>query len=125
LIAALARQLPNHTQAAPEGQAATSESPPATAGSFATTFRENITALLTAMKDQKPPPSLSEILAAIQDPEARKTVGQTLLTDPQVRAYAERRARIIDYLKQQERLSGIFGPDLDPELAMWMFMIMP
>jgi hypothetical protein len=77
------------------------------------------------MKDQKPPPSLSEILAAIQDPEARKTVGQTLLTDPQVRAYAERRARIIDYLKQQERLSGIFGPDLDPELAMWMFMIMP
>jgi hypothetical protein len=126
MIAALARQLPNGTQGGSKRHRAhPTRRPAAGADNFAETFRTNASALLKAMADQQPPPSIEEIIEAIRDPEAAKSLGQTPLAGRKVAADAERREKIIKYLQQQESLSGIFGPELDPELAMWMYMIMP
>jgi hypothetical protein len=92
---------------------------------FASTFRANIKALLPVITSKQPPPSVSEILAALERPAGKKTAGQTRLTNTQLTVYPDRNTRIIAYLRQQESLAGIFGPDLDSELGMWMFMIMP
>ena len=115
LIAALARELPRQDQSKAANRG----------GLFADSFRGNIDVLLKAMENEQPPPSLPEILSAIENPDAKKTLGQTLLPDPQPTDAPDRRDKIISYLKQQESLSGFFGPDLDSRLAMWMFVIMP
>ena len=121
LIAHLARDLDTT-----KSQSALSTTPGTTRGIlFADTFRTNIRALLPVMNDQKPPPSIPEILAAIQDPHGTKTVGQTYLTNATVNADPKRTAKIVAYLKQQESVAGIFGPDIDSDLGMWMYVIMP
>jgi len=90
-------------------------------GDFADTFRANVNALLTAMRHKRPPPSIPEILDAIQSTEAAKSLVPTHLDD----AYVKQRDRIISWLEEQERLAPALGPNLDSDLAMWMFMIMP
>jgi hypothetical protein len=120
------QEAPAETQDAPaETQDAPAETQDAPGEVFASTFRANIKALLPVIKSKQPPPSVSEILAALQHPADKKTAGQTSLTNTQLTVYPDRNTRIIAYLKQQESLAGIFGPDLDSELGMWMFMIMP
>lgn len=87
---------------------------------FASTFRSNVSVLLDAMRHTEPPPSIPQILAAIENTEATKKSDQ-----PTTDASANPHQRIIDWLKEQERLAPVLGPSLDPDLAMWMFMIMP
>lgn len=119
LVADVARQPVSQAQAP-----ATSQRPDGNE-KFADAFRVNIKALLEAMKHQRPAPSIPELVRAIEDPQATKTLGQVFLQGATINKNAGHRAKIIKYLKQQESLSGIFGPDIDPELAMWMYMIMP
>jgi hypothetical protein len=99
---------------------------PAYPDQFAKAFATNVKALLPVLRNQKPPPSIAEVIAAIKNPHSL-TYGQTGLGKPPkvTPDTAKKKRKIIRYLEQQQRLAGIFGPDLDSGLASWMFMIMP
>jgi hypothetical protein len=119
---------------------------PAVNDDFAAEFKRNVTSLAKAMQAKKPPPSVRDVLSLMQDliegsdleafhgePETRRKtlerIGVPLKTpkrrDETADDMKDRYTKVVAYLEQQERLSGIFGPDIDPGLSFWMFMLMP
>ena len=118
---------------------------PVQSSDFAGAFRANVQNLILAMGEQTPPPSIGEVLSVMEslrgetleafrtqlDTRKRtlESIRLAMKTDaPPADSQPDLAARyteIVKYLKQQESLSGIFGPDLDPDLSFWMFMLMP
>jgi hypothetical protein len=113
LIAELARQDTDKPASKNQG--------PTRGDDFASNFRDNINALLTAMRHKQRPPSIPEILDLVENAAAPQALGQA----PQTDAYAKQRKRIIDWLRRQQTDPQVLGQPLDPGQSMWMFMIMP
>lgn len=114
---------------------------------FVSEFRGNVENLAAAMEDKTPPPSTREVLTLMEALAANSRRlasfhGKQTERDKRLQAIrltqtrrdplnetkqdmSDRYQAVVKYLKQQESLSGLFGPDLDSDLSFWMFMLMP
>jgi hypothetical protein len=97
---------------------------------FGDDFRQDIITLVGLLDQPKPPPSIRDIIRLLEEvgPGGVPTPAQLdeLNLPSTSEVPGERYEVILEALREQEKIAGLFGPDLsDPGLASWLLRLAP